>query len=204
VAQRNWGRVSDPAQAASSGSHNKAPGSAGGYLLSVITTGLVSYFLEKYKSQLSWKSRVREILYTRFHERRFEVVTTLFPLLVRTETRFSSILKMYRLEGEPTEDEQTEEAGKAAQQYMVYFAENELFLDGTLLEKLKEFNKKILDAWIDIGSRKTDGKIFIAAIKKYQMEVPKLLIAIREEMQRTLRVPQRSDVTPENNNFPVP
>ena len=33
VAQLNRGRVSDPAQAASSGSHKKAPGSAGGYLL---------------------------------------------------------------------------------------------------------------------------------------------------------------------------
>jgi len=32
VAQRNRGRVSDPAQAALSGSHRKAPGSAGGYL----------------------------------------------------------------------------------------------------------------------------------------------------------------------------
>jgi len=33
VAQLNRGRVSDPAQAALSGSHRKAPGSAGGYLL---------------------------------------------------------------------------------------------------------------------------------------------------------------------------
>ena len=33
VAQPNRGRVSDPTQAALSGSHNKAPGSAGGYLL---------------------------------------------------------------------------------------------------------------------------------------------------------------------------
>jgi hypothetical protein len=33
VAQINRGRVSVPAQAASSGSHHKAPGSAGGYLL---------------------------------------------------------------------------------------------------------------------------------------------------------------------------
>jgi hypothetical protein len=32
VAQLNRGRVSDPAQAALSGSHRKAPGSAGGYL----------------------------------------------------------------------------------------------------------------------------------------------------------------------------
>jgi hypothetical protein len=32
VAQRNRGRVSVPAQAALSGSHNKAPGFAGGYL----------------------------------------------------------------------------------------------------------------------------------------------------------------------------
>ncbi len=32
VAQSNRGRVSDPAPAALSGSHNKAPGSAGGYL----------------------------------------------------------------------------------------------------------------------------------------------------------------------------
>ena len=36
MAQLNRGRVSDPAQAASSGSHWKAPGSAGGYLLSAI------------------------------------------------------------------------------------------------------------------------------------------------------------------------
>ncbi len=35
------GRVSDPAQAASSGSRNKAPGSAGGYLLQRIATRLV-------------------------------------------------------------------------------------------------------------------------------------------------------------------
>ena len=33
MAQRNRGRVSDPAQAALSGSHRKASGSAGGYLL---------------------------------------------------------------------------------------------------------------------------------------------------------------------------
>src|ERR1017187_8553515 len=33
VAQLKRGRVSDPAQAALSGSHRKAPGSAGGYLL---------------------------------------------------------------------------------------------------------------------------------------------------------------------------
>ncbi len=36
MAQLNRGRVSDPAQAALSGSHRKAPGSAGGYLLALL------------------------------------------------------------------------------------------------------------------------------------------------------------------------
>jgi hypothetical protein len=40
VAQLNRGRVSDPAQAALSGSHRKAPGSAGGYLLHILNEEL--------------------------------------------------------------------------------------------------------------------------------------------------------------------
>lgn len=42
VAQLNRGRADDPAQAALSGSHHKAPGSAGGYLLFHSTTGTVT------------------------------------------------------------------------------------------------------------------------------------------------------------------
>ena len=40
MAQLNRGRVSDPAQAALSGSHRKAPGSAGGYLLHILNEEL--------------------------------------------------------------------------------------------------------------------------------------------------------------------
>ena len=41
VAQLNRGRVSDPAQAASSGSHKEAPGSAGGILTSTPFTAVI-------------------------------------------------------------------------------------------------------------------------------------------------------------------
>ena len=49
VAQPNRGRVSDPAQAALSGSHRKAPGFAGGYLL----TQALSQALRRVSSVIS-------------------------------------------------------------------------------------------------------------------------------------------------------
>jgi hypothetical protein len=55
VAQLNRGRVSVPAQAALSGSHRKAPGSAGGYLLwkelSYDHTDPLQYFFELHFSR---------------------------------------------------------------------------------------------------------------------------------------------------------
>ena len=46
MAQLNRGRVSDPAQAALSGSHRKAPGSAGGYLLAATEEALFEIDME--------------------------------------------------------------------------------------------------------------------------------------------------------------
>jgi hypothetical protein len=133
--------------------------------------------IERLKTELKRVAFEHETRYARLHERRAEALEELFKRLVKANRAVSARFRTGHFAGEPSLDEQSVQAAEAANQFIDWFSENQLFIDDGLREKIWRINTHFWDVWKTTGPMSGEERSRIIA--NFFKETPALLDEIR-------------------------
>lgn len=83
--------------------------------------------IERLKGELNRISFEHETRYARIYEKRAEALEELFKRMVKANRAFANKYRAFRFVGDPPPEEQTKQAGDAANDFIDWFTENRLF-----------------------------------------------------------------------------
>ena len=170
-----------------------AGGAAGAYV------ALRRRAIEKYVHELDRVSYEHEVVFSRLHERRVDVVDELYVSLVRAERAFSSWMHPMQEAGQPSQAEKATKAIDAGNAFIDYFYEHRIWLDQGLCDRIKGVADRLRRASIDfdmkdrMGGQTPDTGLWIKAWQQVNDEIPPIRESIESEFRSLLGV---ADVRP--------
>jgi hypothetical protein len=112
--------------------------------------------IEKYVAELNRVSYEHEVVFSRLHERRVEVIAGLYTKLVDAEVAFGSWVRPLQLAGESPMDEKAKTAMQAGNEFQDAFLRSRIWLDEDLCKRLEALNKAIYEVFVDFTTYKAD------------------------------------------------
>lgn len=150
--------------------------------------------IEKYVAELNRVSYEHEVVFSRLHERRVDVVDRLYERICRAERAFSSLIQPLQLAGEPSQGEKGQAAADAGNEFLTYFLEHRIWLDATLCETITTFNEKLRRAMIDfeykdrVSPQPPERDLWMKAWKAVDQDASNIRQSIESEFRRLLGV----------------
>jgi hypothetical protein len=105
--------------------------------------------IEKYVAELNRVSYEHEVVFSRLHERRVEVIAELYTKLVEAEVAFGSWVRPLQLAGESPIDEKAKTAMQAGNEFQDLFLRSRIWLDEDLCTRLDALNKAIYEVFVN-------------------------------------------------------
>jgi hypothetical protein len=102
-------------------------------------TSTAASAIEKTRHELRLAATEHNIHYSKLHERRAEVIATLYRKLVETYWAYYGFVSPLEVHGEPTKLEKFGEVHQAAATLFRYFEENRIFLPSEICETITNF-----------------------------------------------------------------
>jgi hypothetical protein len=151
--------------------------------------------IESYVRELDRVSYEHEVVFSRLHERRVDVVNRLYGKLVRAERAFSSWIHPLQEAGDLPPEEKAKKAVGAANEFIDYFLEHRIWLDPDLCVQIMAFADQLRDASATFNLkdhmtplRGPDTKLWLAAWGKVNDEIPPIRERIEAEFRQLLGV----------------
>ena len=102
---------------------------------------------DEYRHRLELISQENQIRFSKLHGDRAEVIVNLFKKLVKMDQSFRAYMGPIIVGGAPDKPTRQETAINAANDFLKFFFDNEIYFDNALCETIKEINQLYLDAW---------------------------------------------------------
>lgn len=147
--------------------------------------------LERLRTDLRIQAFERETTFSRLHDKRVEVIEQLYRRIVAVSRAMNELTSPIQMSGGPSLAERSKEAGSAANAFLDYYLENQIYFDETLCNQLQAFNEKLRLAWIDYHLYGSEEEGVARAcsdsrFKAYQT-INEGLPEIRREIERVFR-----------------
>jgi hypothetical protein len=170
--------------------------------------------IEKYVAELDRVSYEHEVIFSRLHERRVDVIADLYHKLVDAEIAFGSWLRPLQMASEPTMIEKADLAAKAGEGFQTTFFRERIWLDEDLCEHLDALTRQIYEAFVDFTTYKADDPntwteyrdTWKKAWDKIDQDVPSIRREIEARFREMLGVvrPTPQDRHPSDARPPAP
>lgn len=158
---------------------------------------------ERLKHELQIVSLEHQVRFSKLHERRAEVITALYGLLVETQWAGQSLVAIAEFGGEPSKQEKYVTAMKKFAEFFREFDKNRIFLPEQVCKQIEEFLRGMRTRVIQFGvySQTNDYApdhvikdkldIWVKASDYFDTEVPIARRALETELRNMLAgVPQ--------------
>ncbi|SDX07572.1 hypothetical protein [Nitrosomonas oligotropha] len=161
---------------------------------------------EKLKHELHLIAQEQQVLVSKLHEKRAQVIAEVYGLLVEAQWAAQDFVSPMELVGEPSKREKYITAMNKAAEFYRCFDKNRIYLPSSLCEKLDAFIKAMRTKVIDFGvyirldeskmSERTLEKKYEAwdnASEYFNTEVPKARTALELELRIIIGVNQKGN-----------
>jgi hypothetical protein len=105
--------------------------------------------IERLRSQLSIAAAEHQIRFSGLHEKRADVVETIYALLQRLHSTLGSYVSIIEFSGTPSRDERRKEAIDAHKAFTDYYQNHLIFLPKATAERLNSVNRLSVDTYND-------------------------------------------------------
>ncbi len=153
---------------------------------------------ERLKHELQMVSLEHQVRFSKLHERRAEVITALYALLVEVQWAGQSLVSIAEFGGEPPKKEKYVTAMNKSAEFFRYFDKNRIFLPEPVCQQIEEFLRGMRSRVIQFGVySQTDEHapehvikakldIWIKASDYFDKEVPIARRALESELRNML------------------
>ena len=154
---------------------------------------------EKLRADLKAIAFERETMFSRLHQRRFEVIEELYRLLAQAQQAFAELVSPMSYTGGPSQEDKMRAAGNSGAEFLRFFDQHRLFLEDSLCEEITKLRNELKDIWItfvvygddDPDLRKEKLKKWKEAWEKMEKVVPGLRRDIEQKMRTALGITTR-------------
>jgi hypothetical protein len=136
--------------------------------------------IERLRSDLKRVAFEHETRYVKLHEKRAEILEELFKRLVRANEAFVARFRAGHFAGEPSIEDQTVSAAKAANEFLDWFSQNRLFIDDPIADQIVAINKHFQELWFSLGPVRPEDRQ--KATKEFFEKTPALIEDVRRRM----------------------
>ena len=158
---------------------------------------------ERLKHELQMVSLEHEVRFSKLHERRAEVITSLYTLLVEVQWAVQSLVAMAEFGGEPPKQEKYVTAMNKSAEFFREFDKNRIFLPEHVCQQIEEFHRGMRTRVIQFGVYSQTNEyapehvvkekldIWVNASAYFDEEVPIARRALEAELRNMLAgIPQ--------------
>lgn len=159
-------------------------------------TAASSVATERLKHELQLVAQEHQVVVSKLHERRAQVVGEVYGLLVETQWAFQDFVSPIGLVGEPDKKEKFTVAMNKAAEFYRYFDKNRIYLPPAVCTRLDEFfsgmrSKAIgFGIYVRLDESQVTGQTFqmkqqawIKASEYFDTEVPKARSLLEDELR---------------------
>jgi Fe-S cluster assembly scaffold protein SufB len=162
--------------------------------------------IEKLRSQLRISATEHEILFSRLHEKRAEVIAEIYQLLKNVYARLANYVKPFVPAGDTPKEQRRKEAEDAHQEFQKYYATKLIFLPKATATKLEEIDLQLVKTFNDFvfGVEMTQSaggngfEKWIQIFERVNVEIKVALGELEDELRR-LMGDESSQVTHESS-----
>ena len=147
--------------------------------------------LEKLRSTLAVAAAERHVRFTKFHERRAEVISETYGLLRELHTKLGDYVKIFEPAGDRPKEERRNDVAAAHKAFITYYSKNKIFLSKIAVEKIEKINQKSIQAFY--GFFYGVEMVHVEGIEKWMKictevteEMPVALSELEDEFRRLL------------------
>jgi len=154
---------------------------------------------ERLRAQLSIAATEHQVKFSRLHDKRAEVITDLYSLLVQAHWDAGSFVSPVEFGGEPNKKEKYVTAMNAIADFFRFFEKNKIYLPAALCDLLERFVQVMRQKIIGFGvyvhydeetmpseSHHKKHEAWIAAWDYFDKEVPVARAALEQELRNIL------------------
>jgi len=145
---------------------------------------------ERLRADLNIAAFEHQTRFTRFHERRAEVLDQLYKRIWRTAGAFEDYTRPLQWGGEDAMKQKRQDAAERANELINYFGENKLYVDESLAGDIEDLIITVRKAWSDftVGGTevKPTSKEWLEVHRRFKEKVPTLFQAIEGRMRKIL------------------
>jgi hypothetical protein len=173
------------------------------FLAKLIIRHMLGKDVEKLKASLRMNILEHEVVFSRLHDRRIEVIADIYAALKDVYRKAMDYTAIIQFSGEPSRDEKRQALAKSAALYFEKFDKQKIWLDEGLAKKIDDFYIQMIipvrDLAISSDIAKEDPsylkemhKKWTNAYQKYEKEVPEAIVSLENEFRRTLTPKQHN------------
>ncbi len=171
--------------------------------MAFFSKALVSHLLDKdietFKKSLELRSYEHQIVFSRVHERKVEIISNIYASLKEVLRKAQDFSNIVTFEGEISQDEKRRALGKATKDFDELFEKNKIWLPKDLSDKIegsfieliapaKDFIFSDMIARGDPSHLKDKYQKWVFAHEKYKKEIPEVFAALEKEFRREIGV----------------
>lgn len=151
---------------------------------------------EQLKHQLQLVAQERQVIVSKLHEKRAQVVAEAYGLLVEVQWAGQDFVSPMELTGEPSKGEKYVTAMNKSAEFFRFFDKNRIYLPAPLCKRIDEFLQSMRTKVIGFGvyARREDAELPEQALDKkydawfdsseyFNSEVPRAREALEEELR---------------------
>lgn len=112
--------------------------------------------IEAFKSVLQVSAVEHQVRFTKLHDKRAEVIQTLYSKLVALDLAIHSVLKLFHKTGEPSLEEKVREYGRLHNEFNDFYLPNKIFFDAQACKVLDDFLFLSRNTYFDITTYPID------------------------------------------------
>ncbi len=110
--------------------------------------------IEHLRADLRIQAFERETTFSRLHDKRVQVIEELYKRISVVSLAMNRLMTQTQMKEGPSPQEQAQTAADAADAFLEYYLQNQIYFDEALCDRLQAFNEKMYGAWIDFGISK--------------------------------------------------
>lgn len=151
---------------------------------------------EQLKHQLQLVAQEHQVVVSKLHEKRAQVVAEAYGLLVEVQWSAQDFVSPMELEGEPSKKEKYVAAMNKSAEFYRFFDKNRIYLPATLCQRIDEFLRAMRSKVIGFGvyARREDADLPEQSLNKkydawfdaseyFNSEVPRAREALEQELR---------------------
>jgi hypothetical protein len=153
-----------------------------------------------HESELHRAATEHQIQFSKFHEKRAEVLAELYRRLVIAAREAQNFLSLLQWSGEQTHEQKYEEAMRANVDYFCFVDESRVYLPNHLCTVLDSFGQKLRSPIVHLGvylnfdqptegTKKEKTEAWIKGWRSVEEDIPPLRREIEDELRKLLGAP---------------